>query len=663
MRHYILFILSGICLAWCGHVKANTVAKDSLMRILAGRPTPQMQVKVYRDLADIYFEMPLEKVYLWKMYETATKIGDTNTISSALAELAFIMVRANCQDSVNYYLSLLKPSCSGEQLAAVTSFIKMRMFDYDMYDPNTSMTKNSGIGNSKLYTEIERSYILGAGLYIRGKSEQSLPHLLNALRVAQSLPPEHSFKYQSVISYQLVNAHFSLRQASQGVAVVEELIARRELNYEHNYRKQRPFYHINTMMVSDCALMLSNMPLLDSAKIKQYLAQIIELTDHSTNPYDLYRRYISINNYHLQRREYAKALPSNDSLIKLAAIIAPYNLAVQYDVSSKTYQAIGQYQEALHRLQISHKIKDSLESKLTQQKLHELQVKYDVDKLKYENTELENENRKIALVAMGIMLVFSFAISISIYLYYSLSKVKRMKKRLEILRAQAMQSENMKTAFVNSMCHEIRTPLNAIVGFSDMIYEEELDAETKKEFATHIRQNTFMLTSLINNMLEVSKLYSSQETLPCEESSLNEICVQQMDLIRDFAKPSLEYITSIPEDDLTIITHPEYLGLVIGQLLENANKFTDKGSVTLSYIVDKAENNFTIAVFDTGCGIPIDKHEEVFIRFSKLNSFTQGSGLGLYMCRLITSRLNGTIRLDSTYVDGAKFLMTFPITQ
>ena len=98
-----------------------------------------------------------------------------------------------------------------------------------------------------------------------------------------------------------------------------------------------------------------------------------------------------------------------------------------------------------------------------------------------------------------------------------------------------------------------------------------------------------------------------------------------------------------------ILTNRAYFSLIISHLLANANKFTEKGSITLSYHLDSGANLVTLSVTDTGCGIPQDKQEWIFERFTKTNDFIPGSGLGLYLCRLIVNRLNGKIKTDPSY--------------
>ena len=236
-----------------------------------------------------------------------------------------------------------------------------------------------------------------------------------------------------------------------------------------------------------------------------------------------------------------------------------------------------------------------------------------------------------------------------------------MKMELKALHLKAQESEKMKQSFINSICHEIRTPLNAIVGFSDLIMNEEIDAEMRKEFPPEIQKNTVLLTSLINSMLEVANLDVSEEKLPCQPTDLKNICVHEMEQLKK--KEGIEYKLEITEESMIIPSNAQYLTQVIEHLLSNANKFTEKGQITLGYGVDKSKEKILKYVTDTGCGIPLERQSTIFGRFEKLNEGVQGAGLGLSICKLIIKRLGGDIWVDSGYTAGARFVFIHPLKQ
>ena len=149
-------------------------------------------------------------------------------------------------------------------------------------------------------------------------------------------------------------------------------------------------------------------------------------------------------------------------------------------------------------------MQDSLSTENTQRQLNELQVKYDVNTLNSEKASLEIKNKKMMIMSLSILLII--VIGVCSHLYFSLKRETRMKARLKVLNSKAQESEKMKQAFINSICHEIRTPLNAIVGFSDLVMNTDIDEDMRREFPAEIQKNTVLLTSLVNNMLEVANL-------------------------------------------------------------------------------------------------------------------------------------------------------------
>ena len=248
-------------------------------------------------------------------------------------------------------------------------------------------------------------------------------------------------------------------------------------------------------------------------------------------------------------------------------------------------------------------------------------------------------------------------------------RLKKMHRKLMIANEEvkkqsekATESEKMKTAFLNSICHEIRTPLNSIAGFSELITDESLDAVTREEFKDLILNNSTTLLSIVNNILELSELVSSYEPLPVEPTDIYGLCVEEMEILKEkILNSDILCITEADKKEIIIPTNAFYLSRVIGNLLSNAAKFTEKGTITLTCQIDEDQEVVVISVTDTGIGIPTDKQEWVFERFTKVDDFKPGTGLGLYICRIIIQRLGGNISIDTCYTKGCKVLVCRPI--
>ena len=666
MRHLltaIFILISSTALA-----SNLTQAADSLLGVLKNTQSPELRIQIYRNLADIYTESNEARTYLLKMYQEASTIDDRKSMLNALDDILIAGINDYNKDTVAKYTELFEKIATKEELKCLLPFYRMRTFDSRCYsgERDEAVKEEISSQNSKIkakediYNQVASAYNMGTSFYMSDQFKKAIPYLDKAMQLAESLPEKDKYIYKKFITWRVCFTYAQAGKSKEAVKIMEQLINMVEYKYKTDYQKQRPFYNIDLYLLQYYSFMISSLPVLTLEQEKSYWRRIQEIGKSLTNDLDKYNYYLCANNYYSNNRterDFLKAIAANDSLIKFATILAPQNLPGLYNINSMTYEAIKDYQNALKYLKISHQIQDSLNTEATHKQLNELQVKYDMNALNNEKTMLEIKNKKTMLTSLSILLII--VITICTYLYFSWKKEKRMKMELKALHLKAQESEKMKQSFINSICHEIRTPLNAIVGFSDLIMNEEIDAEMRKEFPPEIQKNTVLLTSLINSMLEVANLDVSEEKLPCKPIDIKNICVHEMKQLKK--KEGIEYKLEITEESMIIPSNAQYLTQVIEHLLSNANKFTEKGQITLGYRVNQSKEEISIYVSDTGCGIPQEKHEEVFNRFSKLDTFMPGNGLGLYLCRLITKRLAGEIKIDPAYKEGTRMIVTLPI--
>lgn len=223
-------------------------------------------------------------------------------------------------------------------------------------------------------------------------------------------------------------------------------------------------------------------------------------------------------------------------------------------------------------------------------------------------------------------------------------------------REKAQESSRLKSAFLANMSHEIRTPLNAIVGFSTLLLEEE-DPEEKKEFVSIIENNNKLLLQLINDILDLSKIEAGTLEFVYTDLDLNALLseIEQSSRLR-LHNPDVQIIFENRLPSCFIHTERNRLTQTITNLLNNAIKFTEKGSIRFGY--SREEGLLRFYVQDSGCGIPQDKVKDVFGRFVKLNNFQQGTGLGLSICKTIVEKMGGTIGVASKEGEGSLFWFT-----
>ncbi len=245
---------------------------------------------------------------------------------------------------------------------------------------------------------------------------------------------------------------------------------------------------------------------------------------------------------------------------------------------------------------------------------------------------------------------------------FSLNELQSQNKLLAIERDHAEAASRAKTAFMQSMTHEIRTPLNAINGFTQVLTMKDIelpDAE-RMDFCERIQENTRLLTTILDDLILISDFESSAELPEPEPCLVSAITTQAIDVIRSSVAKTvaLECQSSLPIEQ-AIDSYPRMIHTVLTKLLSNAAKFTTIGSITLK--VDQEDDTLHFTVVDTGPGIPPDKKDYIFERFTKLDSFVQGTGLGLTIARMIAERIGGTLTLDTDYTNGAKFDFILPI--
>ena len=318
------------------------------------------------------------------------------------------------------------------------------------------------------------------------------------------------------------------------------------------------------------------------------------------------------------------------------------------------YERAGRWKEAYEAYKEETAASDSIDNVVIMNSMEGIS-----DELRlYEVERRANRNKLMMLsLVIGLLLLLIGA------LVYIVQTRRRHIKQLKIAYERALESDKMKTAFIQNITHEVRTPLNIISGFSQVISDPDLDVglTERKEIAVTMQKNTHLITSLIDEMLILSLTESSETIEKADKVEIN-------DLLRDFLQENeslfntdtkLQFKSSLA-DDITIQTNENLLKNIINALIDNAAKNTQKGFVTLK--ADRLDDEaIEFIVEDTGCGIPEDEAEHIFERFVKLDNFKEGIGLGLPMCRTLAEKLGGSIRLDTTYKGGARFIVTIPI--
>lgn len=316
-------------------------------------------------------------------------------------------------------------------------------------------------------------------------------------------------------------------------------------------------------------------------------------------------------------------------------------------------EAYGQYGKVFSY------IKTSFEKNYPKE-IDRLCTRFQADQLAYQNERDRIVSMRFYLA--GIIVSVLFLIFLLVLGWKKIFRLKRSQIRQEAMKEKAVQAIQRKNMFLSNMSHEVRTPLNAIVGFSAVLTDEDesFDDESRREFSEIIKVNSFQLLKLINDILDFSDFENDNITFNIRTHDAVKLCNEVVETVMASRKLEVEMRFDTDLSVLMLDTDDARLRQVLINLLVNATKFTEQGSIVLELKMADA-GTALFSVTDTGCGIPPEKQHLIFERFEKLNDFVQGSGLGLSICQLIVKYMNGKLWVDSGYTRGACFCFTHPL--
>ena len=224
-------------------------------------------------------------------------------------------------------------------------------------------------------------------------------------------------------------------------------------------------------------------------------------------------------------------------------------------------------------------------------------------------------------------------------------------------KTKAEEAVRLKSAFLAGMSHEIRTPLNAIVGFSGLLTCTD-DPEEREQFVSLINRNNELLLKLVGDVLEFSKLESGDIDLYPVWFDLSELIGESIREYRGDVPSGVE-LRAVPLAGTCLVElDPSRIKQILNNLISNALKNTVEGFVEV--VCETVDNGIVLRVTDTGSGIPQDKIDRIFERFEKVDSFVQGAGLGLAICKSIVEKMGGEIGVESEVGKGTTFRLTLP---
>lgn len=422
----------------------------------------------------------------------------------------------------------------------------------------------------------------------------------------------------------------------------EDRLSPLELAMRHISNASCQLFKGDLKAVSHCLVQIGQLEAQLIPEIRQYLliidARYLVATGEHEAALTAYNDFL--------QTEYARI---NHNIYK-EALLEKADLLVKMGNKEEAY---GQYGKVFSY------IKTSFEKNYPKE-IDRLCTRFQADQLAYQNERDRIVSMRFYLA--GIIVSVLFLIFLLVLGWKKIFRLKRSQMRQEAMKEKAVQAIQRKNMFLSNMSHEVRTPLNAIVGFSAVLTDEDesFDDESRREFSEIIKVNSFQLLKLINDILDFSDFENDNITFNIRTHDAVKLCNEVVETVMASRKLEVEMRFDTDLSVLMLDTDDARLRQVLINLLVNAAKFTEQGSIVLELKMADA-GTALFSVTDTGCGIPPEKQHLIFERFEKLNDFVQGSGLGLSICQLIVKYMNGKLWVDSGYTRGARFCFTHPL--
>ena len=373
-------------------------------------------------------------------------------------------------------------------------------------------------------------------------------------------------------------------------------------------------------------------------------------------------KIISYGNHVLNIMENALLGKYDEALQLLKQESQDYDGIRRYDIRIRIFEMMGHDDWALEETNKRRDLRDSLNNDLLFNNINEINASAGI--VKFNEQTVKERERWLGTV---VVLLFA-ALGLTFSRYFSRRRyqkeIEKQKEQLEIALDEVKESERMKNVFIQHISHEIRTPLNVITGYAQIITNPafELEADERNKMLQAIERNTVAITDIVNDLLEVSQEESKEHYRRDDSIVVNDLCRPIMAEMEGRNKGRLKFnFQSSVSDDFTIQSNRNGIERILQQLLSNALKFTEQGQVELRVYRNTDDKNLYFTVTDTGVGIPVEQHEQVFEHFYKLNSFKQGLGIGLSMSRKIAILLGGNLTIDKEYTGGTRMILTIPV--
>ncbi|MBS4766960.1 HAMP domain-containing histidine kinase [Alistipes sp. kh20] len=680
-------MLSGTCL----NATTYQQVSDSLQHVLAYTADPGKRVELLLDLKDLNEDSNLNLAYSIQLFREAATIRDTYAMTAATVPiLVQYAPYPEKTDSLNYYVRELRELTPGTPEEGMDAYAEMSISYYRLnseYDEEKALRlaheidawcNDDSAHRDNIYHRVKRLLLKGhagitIGYYEKGIKSAYIPQTKiweEAYELTRQMPELLVRKnFANLVYFLLSGAYNQARDYDNQVRLTTDYIALIDSYYAmEDQLQRRPYLYRDNSYVNPyrqlirCSINIERDDLLEKnfAEFRDRMlnAEGENLVRNKTYVYELGYLWNGIRGHYDQSILYCDSLLTMIDQGKGYFRMNPSKIyQVNRDRSVMLYRA-GRYDESYDSYERTAAVQDSIFSAERRERSETIRRRHDMDRLKLAETHGLIRNRAAVIfsfVAIGILLIGT-----GVYFTVALRRNRRLQADIARHNRKAKESEHMKSIFISTICRGIGQPLDTLDQTAQKLMLADTGIETRLEMLGSIRENTDLLLSTLDNMLEAANLDSLTDQLQLEETDIDELCRAELLTASRLQHGSeVEYRIETPGTRCIVRTHAQYFSFVVRALLDNAAKFTSSGNITLRYETDPAANMLQVSVTDTGCGIAPERQVEIFRPLA--DGPVASRGLSLSLCRIIAEHLRGSIRLDSAYTAGARFIFTIPL--
>lgn len=680
-------MLSGTCL----NATTYQQVSDSLQHVLAHTADPGKRVELLLDLKDLNEDSNLNLAYSIQLFREAAAIRDTYAMTAATVPiLVQYAPYPEKTDSLNYYVRELRELTPGTPEEGMDAYAEMSISYYRLnseYDEEKALRlaheidawcNDDSAHRDNIYHRVKRLLLKGhagitIGYYEKGIKSAYIPQTKiweEAYELTRQMPELLVRKnFANLVYFLLSGAYNQARDYDNQVRLTTDYIALIDSYYAmEDQLQRRPYLYRDNSYVNPyrqlirCSINIERDDLLEKnfAEFRDRMlnAEGENLVRNKTYVYELGYLWNGIRGHYDQSILYCDSLLTMIDQGKGYFRMNPSKIyQVNRDRSVMLYRA-GRYDESYDSYERTAAVQDSIFSAERRERSETIRRRHDMDRLKLAETHALIRNRAAVIfsfVAIGILLIGT-----GVYFTVALRRNRRLQADIARHNRKAKESEHMKSIFISTICRGIGQPLDTLDQTAQKLMLADTGMETRLEMLGSIRENTDLLLSTLDNMLEAANLDSLTDQLQLEETDIDELCRAELLTASRLQHGSeVEYRIETPGTRCIVRTHAQYFSFVVRALLDNAAKFTSSGNITLRYETDPAANMLQVSVTDTGCGIAPERQAEIFRPLA--DGPVASRGLSLSLCRIIAEHLRGSIRLDSAYTAGARFIFTIPL--